>query len=89
MGYKLRYPNLYFPTDGQMAAALWRALSEASPRSVVDRPHVNSASRISGRFDCWMVVRELRKALAVHGWAVVREPHRKAVVSRVNASASS
>jgi hypothetical protein len=85
MGYKLRYPNLYFPTDEQMAAALWRALSEASPGSVVDGPHVNSDSRISGKFDYWVVVRELRKALAVYGWAVVREPHRKAVVSRVNA----
>jgi hypothetical protein len=73
-----RYPNLYFPTDEQLAVALWRALSEASPRSVTDRPRVNSDSRISGKFDYWVVVRELRKALAVHGWAVVREPHWKA-----------
>jgi hypothetical protein len=69
-----RFPNLYFPTDKQMAITIWRALSEASPRSTVERPQINSDSRISGKFDYWAVVSELRKALAVHGWAVVREP---------------
>jgi hypothetical protein len=84
MGDEPRFPDLYFPTDKQMAIALWRALSEASPRSIVERPQVDSDSRISGKFDYRIVVRELRKALAIHGWAVVREPERVAVArSRV------
>jgi hypothetical protein len=76
MGDEPRFPNLYFPTDKQMAIALWRALSEASPRSTVERPQIDSDSRIGGKFDYWAVVRELRKTLAVPGWEVVREPQR-------------
>jgi hypothetical protein len=41
---------------------------------------MTSASIINGRFDYLAVIRELRKAVAVDGWAVVREPEEMAVL---------